>query len=165
MKRAEGTKALQAALSDPNLDVLGAAAWAFGRVGAQSPAKAYDRCVTELKQRFDKKLIGSKMEYTDFEAHFDVLVRLADGAAASGDAACAPVLVRVGNEFLFPQLAVDASQRAGQNPATPRRRLAKALVEAGTALKDKSLRPLLESLAKRSDLGVESDAQELLEKL
>jgi hypothetical protein len=165
MKRVEGAKALQAALSDPSLDVLGAAAWAFGRVGAAAPAKAYERCVTELKQRFDKKLVGTKMEYSDFESHFEVLCRLADGAAASGDAACGPVLLRVGNEFLLPSLSVDASERAGQNPATPRRRLAKALVEACATLKDKSLRPLLESLSKRSDLGVESEAKEVLGRL
>src|SRR5687768_13635097 len=105
------------------------------------------------------------MEYSDFEAHLDALVRLVDGAAATGDAACAAVLVRIGNEFLLPQLAVDSSERAGQNPAAPRRRLAKALVDACSVLKDKAARPLLEALAKRADLGVESSAQELLSTL
>ena len=165
MKRVEGAKALQAAMADPNLDVLGAAAWAFGRVGPTAPAKAYERCVTDLKQRFDKKMIGTKMEFSDFESHLDVLCKVADGAAATGDALCAPVLVRIGNDFLLPALSVDASDRAGQNPAKPRGRLAKALVEACAALKAPAVKPLLESLAKRPDLGVESEAQELLGKL
>ena len=105
------------------------------------------------------------MEYSDFESHLDVLCKVAAGAAATGDAACAPALVRIGNEFLLPALSVDASDRAGQNPAAPRKRLAKALVEACAALKSPPLKPLLESLAKRADLGVESEAQDLLGKL
>jgi hypothetical protein len=162
MKRVEGARALQTALGDPNLDVLGAAAWAFGRVGAPAPAKAYDKCVTDLHVRFDKKMIGPKMEYSDYEAYLDACCRVADGAAATGEAACAPVLARIGSEFLFAQIQVDASDRAGQNPAAPRRRLAKALVAACAALKAPASKPLLESLVKRPDLGVETEAQELL---
>jgi hypothetical protein len=165
MKRIEGAKALQAALDDANLDVLGAAAWAFGRVSPPAPAKAFDRCVADLKVRFDKKMIGAKMEYSDYEAHLEVVARIADGAAASGDPACGAALVRIGNDFLLPQIAVDFTERAGQNPDAVRRKLAKALVEACGTLKSPAVKPLLEALIKRPDLRVESAAQEVLARL
>jgi acetyl esterase/lipase len=162
MKRVEGAKALQAAMADPDLGVLGAAAWAYGRVGPPSPAKVYERCVADLKQRFEKKKTGAQMEFSDFESHLDALVRLADGIEATRDPACVPALVKIGNDFLLPQLSVDATERAGQNPAAPRRRLAKALLDACAALKNEASLPLLAALARRADLGVDAAASELI---
>ncbi len=133
--RKEGAKAVAAALGDTDLSVVGAAGAAFGRVEAADKLKTFDRALAAFIKRFEAtKTAGGKMDYSDYEAFLTAAVRWCDGFAASGDAALAPLATTLAEAFYFGAVRVDASDRAGQNPATPRAKLKDALLAACAAL-------------------------------
>jgi pimeloyl-ACP methyl ester carboxylesterase len=132
--RKEGAKALAAALADRDLSVVGAAGEAFGRVDASDKPKTYDRALAAMSERFEAAKSGGGMDYSDYEAFCDALSRFCVGIAATNDPACGAVAEKIADRFLLPELRVRATARAGQNPATPRKKLATALLAACAAL-------------------------------
>lgn len=133
--RKEGAKALAVALGEADLTVVGAAGAAYGRVEAADKLKTFERALAAFIKRFDAtKTAGGKMDFSDYEALLATAARWCDGFAASGDATLAPLATTLADAFYFSTVRVDASDRAGQNPATPRAKLKDALLAVCAAL-------------------------------
>ena len=155
-------KALQKALGDPDLAVVGAAALALGSVPNADTCKRYAACLLDLRRRFTACMVGSEIDFSDFRSHLATVTRLVEGATRSADAAKAAVVAQAAGDFLLPAQAVRHSERAGEDPAVPRRQLAKAVLEGCRACPVAAVKATLETLAARPDLGVAAEAKELL---
>ena len=156
------SKALHKALGDPDLAVVAAAAQALGTVADAETPRRFETCVADLGRRMAGKTTGTHIDFSDFKAHFATVTRLTEAATALRDPACSKVVLQVARTFLLPQLAVDYSERVGDDPAAVRKQLALAVIEGCRALPGPGVEDLLEALAGRDDLGVASLARTLL---
>jgi hypothetical protein len=155
-------KALQKALADPDLAVIGAAAMALGGVPDAATPERYSTCVAELGKRMDRATSGGRIDFIDYRNHLTAVVRLVEGATRLADPACAAVLLQAAQRFVLPQPEVDASERTGEDPAAVRRQLALALLAGCRAHRGPAVQELLSALAAGNDLGVAAAARELL---
>jgi hypothetical protein len=155
-------KALHKALADPDLAVVGAAALALGSVPNPDNGKRHAACLLELRRRFTACMVGTEIDFSDFRSLLATVTRVVEGATRSTDAARAAVIVQAASDFLLPAQAVHYSERAGEDPAVPRRQLAKAVLEGCRACPVAAVKATLEALAARTDLGVAAEAKDLL---
>ncbi len=162
MGQPSAIKPLAKLLADDSLSVVSAAAIALGQIGGADSAKALTKGLEALKIRFEKKVSGQRIDFSDFEAHLATAAAFADGVKLAKDGAPAAALHATCSALLSDKIDVDFTARAGQNPATPRRALAKALIDACAALPGPAVKPTLDLLASRPDLGVAERAKELL---
>ncbi|HEX5051585.1 MAG TPA: HEAT repeat domain-containing protein [Planctomycetota bacterium] len=159
---ARTAKALQKGLGDPDLAVVAAAAFALGTVADADTPKRYEACLGDLKKRLDATMVGMHIDLPDYRAHLATVTRLAEGATKLADPACGKVLAQVAQVFLLPKFEVEFSERAGDDPAVPRRQLTGAVLAGCRALPGPAVKDVLEALASRDDLGVVAEAKELL---
>jgi dienelactone hydrolase len=154
MGQAEALAALRKAAADEILTVASAAALAAGRLRDPEAPKTFRTAVLTLADSFDKKKSGRSMDFLDYEAHLGAAAEIAAGIGAAANAAAAPALGILMDRLLDPNLQIPTSERAGQDAAPPRRRLAGAIRDAARRLPGEAALGVLSKLAARSDLGL-----------
>lgn len=152
---------LQRALGDADLTVIAAAARALGAVPRADTAAQYLKCVDEVIRRFEGGFIGGHADVHDFADHARCLQAVVEGATAHADPAFAEVVARVVTAFLLEGGALPFNKRP-DDPALDGVALARAALAGCKAYPGDAVRPALEGLAGRSDLGVADEARALL---
>ena len=144
-------------MADPTTDV--------GVVSNDLVETSYDNGF--VKDLWDERseVINAGMHYSDYEVHLAAVTEVVDGIAASKNPAAAKALSLAADKFLLVDVHVRVSSRAGQNADRPLRRLARAVLGACGALNCAGIRPTLEALSERDDLGTLDDARVRLAEL
>jgi HEAT repeat protein len=162
MGEAASAKPLHKVLADDDLVVVGAAARALGGIPSEATPKAWTRCVADLGARFTKRKSGGQWAYPDYERFLSTVGDLVRGTERRKAADGVPALRAVAETFVFPTPRVRTSRRGGQDAERPRRRLARAVVEALAAIGTKDCAPLLKQFAEKPGLGVADEASNAL---
>jgi hypothetical protein len=166
---AEGLPFLERALADENDGVFHAAAAAVVAVGDRKAGPALLRAVEFQSKRFEGKLMGTTMDFSDFEPRCAAIGAAARAAAALADPkdAVARIRERVVKTVFEAKYRVDALARAGQFPAEIRGRLAKDVCDALVATGHPSAKEALVHLraAAFGEAGVIGACDEALARL
>lgn len=167
MQQTQTVKALQRGLRDEDLNVMGASVRALGRVPvpASSKMKIVGKAARDLVARFQGRRTGGRFDFTDFRNHASVATSFAVGVKGLADASLTGTLNLLARTFILDSIEVRTSRRVGQSTVPSRRNLGRALIEAYRAAPSAAARAVVEELAQRSDLGIETEAAELLESL
>jgi pimeloyl-ACP methyl ester carboxylesterase len=129
---ADAVPALVKAIAAAEGDLLRAFADALGDLGDKRGAPALREGLKRASEHAKSKTVkGNTLDYSDYENVCEISASLVSALGRTGDPASALDIARFPAEgFLLAGLTVDATPLAGQNPDVPRRKLAKATVEA-----------------------------------
>jgi hypothetical protein len=110
----------------------------------------------------DAKMVGTRIDFPDYRSHVTTVAAILDAAAQIADPAFTRTVVQAGQDFLLPPLEVTFSERTGDDPHVPEKRLGMSILAGCRALPGPMTKALLEKIALREDVGVCAEAKTLL---